>query len=200
MSDQEHWDARYREGNVPWHTEKPSVELASFLDTGRIVSGTAIDLGCGYGTNSIYLARRGLEVVGVDLSPTAIEGARRRAEEEELRVDFRVADLTADPDVGGSFDFLYDRGVYHILRRVDLDAYLRLLLKISHPDSKFLFLTGNANEPCDEGPPKVSEEEIRSELGSVFKILDLHEFRWETTLQRKDRPLGWSVTMERRGD
>jgi 2-polyprenyl-3-methyl-5-hydroxy-6-metoxy-1,4-benzoquinol methylase len=192
------WDGRYKEGNLPWNTEKPSTELVKFLESGRIRSGTAVDLGCGFGTNAIYLARQGFTVTGADLSPTAIEGARERAERAGVKADFRVADLTADPDLGGPYDLLFDRGVYHILRNVDLAAYLRALEKASRPGSLYLCLTGNAKEEREFGPPRVSEEEIRGELGGLFQVLDLHEFRFDASPQVEDRPLGWSALMERK--
>ena len=48
-----------------------------------------------------------------------------------------------------------------------------------------------------DGPPVVSEDEFRTELEPLFKILEVREFRF--TLDREDfRPLGWSILMERR--
>jgi hypothetical protein len=113
-------------------------------------------------------------------------------------VNFRSADLAADPDLGGPYDFLFDRGVYHILRQQNLGPYLRLLEKVSRPGTLYLCLTGNANETGEGGPPRVSEGEIRSELGGLFDVLDLHEFRFDPTPQMDTRPLGWSALMERR--
>src|SRR5687768_15891203 len=125
------WDGRYKEGNTPWNIEKPSSELMKFLDRGRITSGTALDLGCGYGTQALALAKRGFRVTGVDFPPTAIDEARQRVERQGVEVSFLTADLAADPDLGGPYDFLFDRGVYHILRQQNLDPYLRLLEKVS---------------------------------------------------------------------
>lgn len=191
------WEGRYREGNTPWNTEQPSGELVEFLDSGRITSGTALDIGCGYGTQSVYLAHRGFRVTGVDFSPTAIAGARQRVK-EGMELDFLIADLAAEPELGGPYDFLFDRGVYHILRQQNLTPYHRLLEKVSRPGTLYLCLTGNTNETGEGGPPRVSEEEIRCELGPLFRILDLHEFRWDPTPQMDTRPLGWSALMERK--
>src|SRR5437870_5198409 len=61
----------------------------------------------------------------------------------------------------------------------------------------WLAVAGNAKERTEDGPPVVSEEEFRTELGPLFKILEVHEFRF--TLDREDfRPLAWSILMERR--
>ena len=195
----ERWDSRYREGELPWDTGRPSSELQALLESGRVPVGTALDIGCGTGTNALFLAGRGFRVTAADLSPTDIEAAKRRATEAGLDVDFRTADLLASPppDLGGPYDFLFDRGVYHVVRRIDVDAYLRLLEALSRPGTLYLSLMGNANEPHEPGPPTVSEEEVRRELGSVFELLDLRPFRFDPTPMVPDRPLGWSCLMRR---
>ncbi len=56
-----------------------------------------LDVACGRGRHARSLARRGYRVTGVDLSENAVRTARRRAAEEGLAVDFRVADMRALP-------------------------------------------------------------------------------------------------------
>jgi SAM-dependent methyltransferase len=55
--------------------------------------GAVLDLGCGPGWSSLFLARAGFDVVGVDISERMIEIARERAGQEQVSVDFAVADL-----------------------------------------------------------------------------------------------------------
>lgn len=198
MNMQEPWDTRYREGNIPWNAEQPSLELLRVIAEFPIAPCIALDIGCGYGTDARYLAEHGFRVTAIDISPTAIEIARQRASQAGLSIDFRIADLTAMPDVGGPFDFLFDRGVYHIVRKVDTAAYLSFIESVSRPGSLYLTLTGNSHQAGEGGPPRLSEAEIRSEMESLFEILDLREFRFEETPQMPDRPLGWSCLMRRR--
>jgi hypothetical protein len=61
-----------------------------------------------------------------------------------------------------------------------------------------LVLAGNAREPHDPGPPVVTEEEIREELGEAFAILDLHEFLFDEAPGVTERFLGWSCLVEKR--
>jgi len=61
-----------------------------------------------------------------------------------------------------------------------------------------LILAGNAREPHDPGPPVVTEEQIRDELGLSFQILDLHEFRFDEAPGVPERFLGWSCLVEKR--
>jgi hypothetical protein len=66
------------------------------------------------------------------------------------------------------------------------------------PGGRGLILAGNAREPHDPGPPVVTEEEIRNELGAEFQILDLHEFRFDEAPGVTERFLGWSCLVEKR--
>jgi len=113
-----------------------------------------------------------------------------------VSVDFRVADVLRD-NLGGPYDILFDRGVYHCLRTEDLKAFQEFLKRATHTDSWFLSLAGNAREETDPGPPVVSEQEIRAELGPLFDILELREFRFATN-ETDFRPLGWSILMQRK--
>jgi SAM-dependent methyltransferase len=85
---------RYRTGDVPWDHEQPPPEVIALAE--ELAPGQALDLGCGYGRASIYLAQRGWTVVGVDFIPEAIDGARARAGAAGVsdRVDFYVASVT----------------------------------------------------------------------------------------------------------
>src|SRR5262245_23484393 len=165
MSDMSKWDESYRTGTTPWDTGRPSPELQRVLSESAIAPGRAVELGCGTGTNSVWLAQQGFDVHGVDLSPLAIERAQQRAAEVGVRARFLVADILHPPEeLTGPFDFFFDRGCYHAVRREDVQGFLQTLRNLTQPGSVGLVLTGNAREPHDPGPPVVSEEEIRTEL------------------------------------
>jgi SAM-dependent methyltransferase len=198
MSDFEHWENRYLEDNTPWDTGHASTELIRVLDEEKITACSAIDLGCGTGTNSIYLTQRGFEVTGVDLSPTAIERAQSKQANMAIKAKFVQGDVLNLPkEVNGPFDFVFDRGCYHILRLIDVDRYLKMLDRITKPGSLGLILTGNAKEKLEKGPPVVSEEELRAELGKLFQIVRLREFRFDPIKGPDDKPLGWSCLLRR---
>ncbi|HXH47897.1 MAG TPA: class I SAM-dependent methyltransferase [Terriglobia bacterium] len=57
-------------------------------------SGLGLDLACGYGRNTLYLARQGLEAIGIDRSLDALVAGREDAARENLKVSFVQADLT----------------------------------------------------------------------------------------------------------
>jgi SAM-dependent methyltransferase len=197
------WDDRYQKGETPWDTGAPSSELCRVVAEVPIAPCRAIELGCGTGVNAVWLAQQGLDVTGLDLSSTAIEKARQRAEAAGVKVRFVAADLLRlPPELRGPFDFFFDRGCYHAVRRTDAAGYLATLRALTRPGSLGLVLTGNAREPLEPGPPVVSEEELRSELGSLCDILHLREFRFDVVFDLPEggsvSPLAWSCLLRRR--
>ena len=187
---------RYASGKTPWDSGAASEELLRVLNDGKLSGRSVLEIGCGTGTNAIELARRGFRVTATDIVDQAIQIARDKARVAGVNVDFRVADALRD-DPGGPYDILFDRGVYHCLRTEDLKAFHRFLERATRIGSWWLSLAGNSKEEIDPGPPVVSEQEIRNELGPLFDILELREFRFATN-ENDFRPLGWSILMRRK--
>lgn len=202
------WNARYVAGDTPWDSGHPSTELRRAIEEAAELSpGRLLELGCGTGTNAMYLAERGFHVTAVDASHEAIARANERAaafraSEAARRVAFHRADVTALPDALGHnpfepFDLLFDRGCYHCVRCGNPAAFQAMLARVTRPGSLFLLLSGNANESREgRGPPTVSEAELRSEFGELFEFVRVSEFRFDDTGDGS-RPLGWSVLLKR---
>lgn len=97
------WDARYAGGDLVWGAEPNRFVAAELAD---LPAGRALDVACGEGRNAIWLAGRGWFAVGVDFSATAIERARRLAEQAGVASDteFVVGDVVAGELPPGPFD------------------------------------------------------------------------------------------------
>jgi SAM-dependent methyltransferase len=196
------WEERYQQGDTPWNTQQPSSELMRILQEYEIPRGQALELGCGEGASAVYLCRQGFEVTAVDVSPTAVERAREYAGREGVNVDFRVADVTALGDVPAPFAFVFDRGLYHVVRQKNLVGLLETIERVTEPGSYYLTLAGNANEenPHERrGPPRVTAEEICRELTSLLQLVQLREFRFGASASESamKRPLAWSALFRR---
>jgi len=197
MAEHIDWNDRYRDGDLPWDTGRPSSELQRVVRQNALQPCRALEIGCGTGTNSVWLAQQGFEVTGIDLAPLAVEQAEKRARSAGIHAHFVAADVLELPDLDGPFAFFFDRGCYHAVRRSAPDKYAPAVARQLSSGAHGLILAGNAREPHDPGPPVVTEEQIRSELGLAFKILDLHEFRFDEAPGVPERFLGWSCLIEK---
>jgi len=197
------WNERYVDGNTPWDTGKPSSELQRVLAEYEIAPCPALELGCGTGTNAIYLAQQGFTVTATDIASLAIDQAREKAAAAGVEMTLHAADLLDLPALDGPFGFLFDRGVYHALRRENLDGYLDTVATHLAPGGMYLTIAGNANEPREPdqpGPPQVAADEICAELGRIMELVQLREMRFDEVDfgTKRGRPLGWSALFRRK--
>lgn len=190
------WDEAYREGTPPWDSNKPHAELTRVLDEYRLRPQTVLEVGCGTGADAIVLARRRFEVTAIDCSPIAIERARLRAEQHDALLRFVQGDIFEFVRTSGQFDLVYDAGLYHAMRLVNLERYLDFLWRVTRPGSYFFCLAGAPSETPEEGPPQVTEDEIHNELGRLFELVHLRPTRLESARPQVSFS-GWSCLMRR---
>jgi len=191
------WNRRYEENDTPWDTDLVSLELLRALEQGEVSGHRVLDLGCGTGTNTLHLAQLGFDVTGVDIAENALIKARAKMEQAGVTAQFIQADICDLPEMGEPFDFVLDRGCYHCVRRTNLPGFISSLSKQTLSESHYLLLTGNASELREHGPPGVTEQEIREELGELFLILRIRAFRFEDPGE-VEGPLGWSCLLRRK--
>jgi SAM-dependent methyltransferase len=170
------WNERYASGDLPWDTGAPDPLLVEFFERGAVAQGRALEVGCGTGTNALWLAERGFEVLGVDLSPLAIDSARTKAEGRNLRCRFAAADFFAMESTEGPFDFVYDRGCFHVFdepaERARFAAHVAAMLA---PAGQWLSLLGSTEgPPRDTGPPRRSARDIAEAIEPVLELVSLH--------------------------
>ncbi len=192
------WDQCYQTGELPWDSGIRSRELARVISEEGIEPCRAVELGCGTGTNAVFLAEQHFEVTAFDFAPTAIELAKQRAAAAQVNVQFLVADLLQLEWDLDPFDFIFDRGCFHCARKMNLAGFQNTLKQLSKPGTRYFVLTGNANEQTEaEGPPRLQEREIREDLGGLFEFEFIRETRFEDA-GGLEGPLAWSCLMTRR--
>ena len=191
------WDSRYRRDVTPgWDTGRTSTNLQKAVTNDLIEPGRAAVLGCGTGTNAIYLAKQGFEVTGIDIAPTALNLAKAKADKASVDIDWLLADVTRAPKLK-PFDVIFDRGCYHGVRSANAAGYVNTLRQLTRCGSRILILAGNANEQRQYGPPRVKEEEIRSDFASGFRIVELQETKFDTQQPGAQGALAWFILLER---
>jgi len=192
------WDAVYRRKNpAPWDTGKVASELKKVVEDGTIKPGRAVVLGCGTGTNSIYLASKGFDVTAIDIAPTALAMAQAKSDKAKVKVRWMLADVTAVPKLK-PFDFIFDRGCYHGIRRGNARGFVKSACALSRAGTKFLILAGNANEARHYGPPRVKEKDIRSDFTPSFDFKWLKETKFGPGGLKGGGPLMWSILLVRK--
>jgi SAM-dependent methyltransferase len=194
------WDADYRGPHPPaWDIGRPADELQKLVSRGAARGRRAVDLCCGSGTDAIYLAGQGFDVTALDIAPTALGQAERKAHAAGVTVRWVLADVLAPPGLG-PFDFIYDRGCYHVVRDQNLAAYLQTVRRFSHPGSQFLLLAaGRDGRAANDQPSGVTEEELRYDFLPFFDLEWLREIRLESN-QPGVTPAGWSALWRRKAE
>jgi 2-polyprenyl-3-methyl-5-hydroxy-6-metoxy-1,4-benzoquinol methylase len=133
----------YRLGFAPWDGHPLANSLTDLIEgDGALAPGTALDLGCGTGDTSIYLAKHGWQVTGVDFVAKAVDKARAKAEADKVAVNFAMADVTrlSSEGVGSNFGLIVDNGCLHGMTDEDRNAYVREVTKVAAPQGRLLLV------------------------------------------------------------
>ncbi len=193
-----HWDRQYREGRPVWDSDRPTSELLRVVAAEDVAPCHALELGCGTGSNAVWLARRGFTVTAIDLSPEAVGRARERAREAGVLVRFLAADLRRLPESEGPFDFFVDCGCFGAVQRADARGYLDALARLTRRNTHGLVLTGNDDElPDGVGPPGLSAEQLHADFEGLFQVVRLRPFRFDAHQGNGKEYLGWSCWLRR---
>ncbi|WP_033338785.1 class I SAM-dependent methyltransferase [Catenuloplanes japonicus] len=116
---------------MPWDIGGPQPEVVRLAEAGGF-SGDVADIGCGLGGNTVFLASRGVRVIGLDLAPSAIVQARTRAPE----VPFDVADALTLDAREARYDTVLDCALYHCLGDEDRRRYAATLHGATRPGAR----------------------------------------------------------------
>jgi SAM-dependent methyltransferase len=143
------FDQAYRLPLTPWGDFRVPEAIKTLARRGS--PRRSLELGCGVGRFTRYLAREGLDATGVDFSSVAIAKAKAAGPTDHLRgsVDFRVGDVTAlasSTTLTGPFDFSFDVGCFHCLDAAGQKAYAAEVRRLLRPGGIHLIWA------LDEGP------------------------------------------------
>jgi SAM-dependent methyltransferase len=139
----------YRLGLRLWERSRPPLDLVELAEgPAALPPGRALDLGCGTGTDSVYLAQHGWDVTGVDMVPRALARARRRAAAAGVSPRYVEGDATRlqDLGVGDGFTLILDFGCFHTLPEDRRDPYVQGVSEAA-ADGATLLLYGFARPP-----------------------------------------------------
>ena len=167
--DPETFDAAY-EGTPPWEIGRPQPALVELVDAG-LVSGRVLDMGCGTGELTLFVASRGLDATGVDSSPRAIGIALRKAAERRITgATFVVGDALdlAYPDA--AFDTVLDSGVFHVFDDGERTRFVESIHRVLAPGGRYHLLVFSDSQPGIWGPRRVRRDELDAAFADGWRI------------------------------
>lgn len=198
MSDQERWEERYRTGSTPWDIGRPDFNLTEMVTERPIRNCKALEIGCGTGSNAVWLAQQNFSVTATDVSEIAIQKAKERASDAGVKCVFLVSDFLNDEIPGAPFGFVFDRGCFHSF---DSDEERKQLAEnvAFHLEKEGLWLSlvGSTDGPPREvGPPQRSARDIVIAVEPYFEILSLSSSHFDS--ESPEPPRNWVCLMRKR--
>jgi len=169
------WNESYASGQLPWDTGQPDPLLTEFVTSGGVLPSRTLEIGAGTGTNAIWMAEHGFDVLGVDVSPLAVERAHAKTEGRALRCRFASWDFLAAPPLDGPFQFVFDRGCFHVFDEPDeRQQFAAQVAAALAPGGLWLSLIGSTEGPAREvGPPRRSAREVTLAIEPALEIVEL---------------------------
>jgi len=175
------WDESYRSGTPPWDAGGPRAAVVRLCEQ-EAFAGPVLDAGCGLGEDALEIASRGIEVVGVDVAPTAIAQAREKAAERGIAVTFAVGDALRLDRLGRTFRTVLDCGLFHTFGDEDRAAYVESLAAVTEPGGVLHLLCASDAATGELGPSRrVSRDELPAAFASGWNVVSIEPEHLETT-------------------
>ncbi len=171
----------------PWYMEGLDCDLRSWFAGPAKRALKILDVGTGVGTQAIALAQMGHEVVGTDLSETAINAAKERAETAGVACDFIVDDILSTV-LTERFDLVFDRGLFHCLHPDERPVYCQAVRRLLTDEGSLIIRCISDDEPDGWGPYRISEDVVRHEFGHVFTAIEITRISIDAPFFHLDNP------------
>jgi SAM-dependent methyltransferase len=161
----------------PWSIGEPQPELAALIEQGKF-RGDVLDVGCGEAAIDLHLAERGFTTVGLDLSPTAVQLARKEAATRGLtNARFEVADISAFTGYDGRFGTIVDSTLFHSIPVEAREGYQQSIVRAAAPGASYYALVfDRAGLPNGPANP-VTGDELRDVVAKYWVIDEIRPAR-----------------------
>jgi SAM-dependent methyltransferase len=194
------WNEDYAAGATPWDSGDADPHLVELVTQGTLARGRALEVGCGTGTNAIWLARSGFDVTAIDVAPLAIEAAEAKRAASDARARFAVRDFLQDGAPPGRFDLVFDRGVLHVFDEAqDRARFAQLVAAALAPGGHWLSLAGSTEGPArDHGPPRRTARDLAEAVEPHLELTLLRSITFTADLP--EPPRAWLMLARRRAE
>jgi len=165
------FDSEYRLPFTMWGDTRIPKEIAALVTDEA--PHRALELGCGVGRFSRYVAQQGVATTGIDFSSVAIAKARASVAKDEQKAEFMVGDVTQLDHVAGPFDIGFDVGCFHCLDSAGQSNYVSEVHRLLAPGGVHLIWAFD-NSP---GGPRLSPAAIKEVFAPRFQLRDSRKSR-----------------------
>jgi cyclopropane fatty-acyl-phospholipid synthase-like methyltransferase len=192
----------FYDGKAPWDIGKPQATIVAVADR---VSSPVLDAGCGTGEHALFFAARGHRVTGIDFVEEAIRRARAKAANRGLEIEFLVKDATTLADWDTRFASVIDCGLFHCFSDDDRRRYVRGLAKVLEPGGRLVLLCFSDAEPGEEGPRRVSRQELYNAFTDGWQVESLEPVQIEVNPEFSELkfseggPRAWFAVVRKKG-
>ena len=185
MNDKEALEKVYEKPGAVWTSTTPPEELVELIDSGKIKPCKVLDVGCGEGFYSIYLASKGFEVTGMDLAENAIKLAKQNAKKSEVKIKFIAMDISEINKLNEKFDFILGWAILHHIIPEKRKKYVEKLSKLLNKNGKYLSISFSINDRKSDKGKKFKEvtegqkrpEGTRRPIGATLYFSTLEELK-----------------------
>jgi SAM-dependent methyltransferase len=172
------WDDSYVGPPPPWDIGRPQPAFVRLAESGAL-HGALLDAGCGTGEHTMLAALHGARALGLDVSPRAIEIARRKASARSIDANFAVGDALQLDTRSETFDTVLDSGLFHVFDDTARAQYVNFVRTVLRLGGHLHLMCFSDRQPGDWGPRRVTEGELRAAFGSEWRIESLSPERFE---------------------
>lgn len=168
----------YALGFTPWDGHPLSATLHDLVEgPDAVPAASVLDVGCGTGDASIYLAKHGWHVTGVDFTPKALDKARTKASAAGAAVDFVHADVThlSQAGITGPFELIVDNGCLHGMSDHDRGLYVEQISAAAAPGARLAIVGFKRGRGV--GPVGIDQAEIERRFASGWTLLSATDER-----------------------
>jgi len=165
--------AMYRFGFTPWDSGVTPPELKELIEGPQArTPGKALDLGCGTGTNALYMTQHGWEVTAIDFVPRAITMAKAKAAAAKASPRLILGDVTRleELGVGDGYSLVFDLGCLHAIPQPRRDAYVEGVNKATLSGADFLIWAFHTKLNFVTNA-RLTQEEVEQRFGPAWDIV-----------------------------